>query len=237
MCSISMTRKQNAKEASKPPRDAERASAPKKNNVHHSLGLGHLKRRKLQRRKGFFFFVVLTTPSFSPSPRTEKFEKPKQPLLPLRPLSAATTTTTTTTTATTVRQYRRTRISSSSNDSGPNNETSAANVVAANPLFANNPAFAAVLADSLNRQGSDALVSGEARSPEDDSEKEGAIEEVLASCLRDQRQAVVQLEQLEKAVKAALERERKQFERLQFAFKKAANDRAYAQSLAKLRKR
>ena len=94
-----------------------------------------------------------------------------------------------------------------------------------------------MLADSLSRQGSGALVSGEERTAEDELDKEGPIEEVLASCLRDQRQAVVQLEQLEKAVKAALERERKQFERLQFAFKKAANDRAYAQSLAKLRKR
>ena len=115
--------------------------------------------------------------------------------------------------------------------------TSAANVVAANPLFANNPAFASVLADSLNRQGSEALVSGEARSAEEEFDKEGPIEEVLASCLRDQRQAVVQLENLEKVVKQALEREKKQFERLQFAFKKAGNDRAYAQSLAKLRKR
>lgn len=94
-----------------------------------------------------------------------------------------------------------------------------------------------MLADSLSRQGSGALVSGEERTDEDELDKEGPIEEVLASCLRDQRQAVVQLEQMEKVVKAALERERKQFERLQFAFKKAANDRAYAQSLAKLRKR
>ena len=94
-----------------------------------------------------------------------------------------------------------------------------------------------MLADSLSRQGSEALVSGEERSDDDEFDKEGPIEEVLASCLRDQRQAVVQLEQLEKVVKAALERERKQFERLQFAFKKAGNDRAYAQSLAKLRKR
>lgn len=133
------------------------------------------------------------------------------------------------------KRQTRTRIYSSSPSNDP--EAAAANVVAANPLFANNPAFAAVLADSLSRQGSDALVSGEARSPEDEFEKEGAIEEVLASCLRDQRQAVVQLEQLEKAVKAALGREKKQFDRLQFAFKKAASDRAYAQSLAKLRKR
>lgn len=94
-----------------------------------------------------------------------------------------------------------------------------------------------MLADSLSRQGSEALVSGEARSVEDEFDKEGPIEEVLASCLRDQRQAVVQLENLEKVVKQALEREKKQFERLQFAFKKAGNDRAYAQSLAKLRKR
>ena len=93
-----------------------------------------------------------------------------------------------------------------------------------------------MLADSLSRQkeGSAALTSGEV---EDEFEKEGPIEEVLSACLRDQRQAVVQLEQMEKVVKAALERERKQFERLQFAFKKAANDRAYAQSLAKLRQR
>ena len=126
---------------------------------------------------------------------------------------------------------------SSSNDPSTETNTSAANVVAANPLFANNAAFAAVLADSLTRQGSGALVSGEARTAEDEFGKEGPIEEVLASCLRDQRQAVVQLENLEKAVKSALERERKQFERLQFAFKKAGNDRAYAQSLAKLRKR
>ena len=80
-------------------------------------------------------------------------------------------------------------------------------------------------------------MSGELRTPEDEFGKEGPIEEVLASCMRDQRQAVVQLENLEKVVKSALERERKQFDRLQFAFKKAGNDRAYAQSLAKLRKR
>ena len=104
-------------------------------------------------------------------------------------------------------------------------------------MFAGNPAFAAVLSDSLSRQGSGALVSGEARNPDEEFDKEGPIEEVLASCLRDQRQAVVQLENLEKVVKSALERERKQFDRLQFAFKKAGNDRAYAQSLAKLRKR
>jgi len=118
--------------------------------------------------------------------------------------------------------------------SGDNSDAS--NVMASNPLFANNPAFAAVLADSLNRQGADALTSGEESTGEDE-DREGAIEEMLASCMRDQRQAVVQLEHLEKAVKEALVRERKQFERLQFAFKKAASDRAFAQSIAKLRKR
>lgn len=171
-------------------------------------------------------FVSLTPP---PPPTNIN---PEQSALPLRPLKATTTRTPTATTTT--------RASSSNDDNGETSSSSsaaAANVVAANPLFASNPAFAAVLADSLSRQGSGALVSGEERTPEDELDKEGPIEEVLASCLRDQRQAVVQLEQMEKVVKAALERERKQFERLQFAFKKAANDRAYAQSLAKLRKR
>ena len=189
---------------------------------------------KLRPRDFFVLVLSLLTPSLllpafrAPTKKPRKRKKqPSSP--PLRSLTAtATATRTRTTTTTTTR-------ASSSNDGGESN--SAANVVAANPLFAGNPAFAAVLSDSLSRQGSGALVSGEARNPDEEFDKEGPIEEVLASCLRDQRQAVVQLENLEKVVKSALERERKQFDRLQFAFKKAGNDRAYAQSLAKLRKR
>ena len=64
-----------------------------------------------------------------------------------------------------------------------------------------------------------------------------ALEEVLLSALRDKRRAILELEAQAKTVKAALARENRQFERLQFALKTAASDGAMSRSMAKLRAR
>ena len=60
---------------------------------------------------------------------------------------------------------------------------------------------------------------------------------MLLSALRDKRRAILELEAQAKTVKAALARENRQFERLQFALKTAASDGAMSRSMAKLRAR
>ena len=64
-----------------------------------------------------------------------------------------------------------------------------------------------------------------------------ALVEVLHDSVRLSRRTVVELEAIQKAVAVALEREKKQFERLQFALKKATDDAAFAKSMGKLRAR
>ena len=61
-----------------------------------------------------------------------------------------------------------------------------------------------------------------------------AIVEVLHDSMRTSRRTVVELEAIHKAVGNALEREKTQFERLQFALKKATDDDAFRKSMAKV---
>lgn len=62
-----------------------------------------------------------------------------------------------------------------------------------------------------------------------------AISEVLHDSLRQSRRTVVELEAVAQVVAALLAREKRQFERLQFALKKAGNDAAFAKSVARVR--
>jgi hypothetical protein len=104
-----------------------------------------------------------------------------------------------------------------------------------NPLFANNPAFAAVFKGALARQGgASAAMSGP---PAEEDRPRSGLEDVLHTALRNQRALIVELEAAQKRVEAQLAREQKQFERLQFALKKAVSDHAYTLSMEKLRAR
>lgn len=105
---------------------------------------------------------------------------------------------------------------------------------APNPLFANNPAFAAVFKSALGRGGASALNSGP---PADDPGARVGLEEVLHTALRNQRALLLELEDGKKRIAAQLVREQRQFERLQFALKKSISDHAYTTSMDKLRVR
>lgn len=104
-----------------------------------------------------------------------------------------------------------------------------------NPLFANNPAFAAVFKSALARQGGAAALA--AGPPAEAPRPRSALEEVLHTALRNQRSLLLELEDSKKRVEAQLVREQKQFERLQFALKKSISDHAYMTSMDKLRAR
>ena len=86
---------------------------------------------------------------------------------------------------------------------------------------------------------SDRLARGAPRPPRPPlpSSRVDAIVEVLHNSLRESRRSVVELEAVGKAVAAALDREKKQFERLQFVLKKASDDAAYLKGQRKLRDR
>lgn len=103
----------------------------------------------------------------------------------------------------------------------------------ANPLFANNPAFAAVFKSAIARQGSAAM----AGPPAEEERPRSGLEDVLHTALRNQRTLIVELEAEKKRVEAQLAREQRQFERLQFALKKSITDHAYLLSMEKLRAR
>jgi hypothetical protein len=64
--------------------------------------------------------------------------------------------------------------------------------------------------------------------------RRGAAEEVLQTALQESRRKIHQLENMQKVIEDMLLRERKQFERLHFALKKAHDDAAYCRSLAKM---
>ena len=104
----------------------------------------------------------------------------------------------------------------------------------ANPLFANNPAFAAVFKSALGRNGASALASGP---PVEELPTRSGLEEVLHTALRNQRVLLLELEDSKKRIEAQLVREQRQFERLQFALKKSISDHAYTVNMDKLRVR
>ena len=62
-----------------------------------------------------------------------------------------------------------------------------------------------------------------------------ALSETLLDGLRQSRRAVVELEAVSQVVGALLDREKRQFERIQFVLKKVGNDAAFAKSIAKVR--
>ncbi|KAK9901382.1 hypothetical protein WJX75_009595 [Coccomyxa subellipsoidea] len=64
-----------------------------------------------------------------------------------------------------------------------------------------------------------------------------ALEEVLLTALRDSRRNLIMLEEGKKELEAAVGREQMQFERLQFAYKKATRDAAYARTMEMLLER
>lgn len=65
--------------------------------------------------------------------------------------------------------------------------------------------------------------------------KPSPAEEVLFQALREARRNVLKLEDMKKAVERAIENEERQFERVQFAFKRAQSDAAHIRTLQKLR--
>ena len=65
--------------------------------------------------------------------------------------------------------------------------------------------------------------------------KPSAAEEVLLQALRSSRRNILQIEQLQEFLEGALERETKQFERIQFGLKRATADAAYIRTLRKMR--
>ncbi|CAL8471047.1 g10589 [Coccomyxa elongata] len=106
--------------------------------------------------------------------------------------------------------------------------------------LAGNNKFAEALKAALKRSGGDAavLTSGEPAKPrENEPPRPTALEEVLLNTLRDSRRNLVMLDQAKKELEGALEREKMQFERLQFAYQKATRDAAYARTVEMLLER
>ena len=60
-------------------------------------------------------------------------------------------------------------------------------------------------------------------------------EEVLLEALREARRNIIRLENLQKAIEINLEEQQKQFDRVQFALKRANSDAAYIRTLEKIR--
>ncbi|BDA45349.1 hypothetical protein COCOBI_07-1360 [Coccomyxa sp. Obi] len=106
--------------------------------------------------------------------------------------------------------------------------------------LAGNSKFADALKAALKRSGGDTavLTSGDPAKPrEPEPPRPTALEEVLLNTLRDSRRNLVMLEQAKKELESALEREKMQFERLQFAYQKATRDAAYARTVEMLLER
>jgi hypothetical protein len=61
-----------------------------------------------------------------------------------------------------------------------------------------------------------------------------ANEEILAASMQQSRRTIRALEAMQREVTGLLERERKQFERLHFAYKKVRSDAAYLAAIEKM---
>lgn len=91
-----------------------------------------------------------------------------------------------------------------------------------------NDAFRSILSGALQRNGTDALY---ASSSDDESQRIGALEETLTTAYNTSRRALRQLTLLEAEIQQAVERERRQVERLSFALDRCRQDQAYYSSL------
>jgi len=132
------------------------------------------------------------------------------------------------------KQRPSTAVRSFADSDGPD-DAAASGEDFGNPLFANNPAFAAVFKSALGRSGgAAALATGP---PAEEVPTRSGLEEVLHTALRNQRTLMLELEGAKKRIEAQLAREQRQFERLQFALKKSVSDHAYTINMDKLRVR
>ncbi|KAK9845502.1 hypothetical protein WJX81_008026 [Elliptochloris bilobata] len=73
--------------------------------------------------------------------------------------------------------------------------------------------------------------------PQPEPLRAGAAEEVLLTALRESRRNLIGLQASQKALVEAIKREEMQFDRLQFAYKKAISEAAYVRTLEKLLER
>ncbi|EIE20110.1 hypothetical protein COCSUDRAFT_44079 [Coccomyxa subellipsoidea C-169] len=106
------------------------------------------------------------------------------------------------------------------------------------PALTGNSKFASALQAALKRSGdAGVLTAGEPAERKHEPPRPTALEEVLLTALRDSRRNLVMIEQGKKELEAAKEREQMQFDRLQFAYKKATRDAAYARTMEMLLER
>ncbi|DBB00414.1 TPA: hypothetical protein ACH3X3_002137 [Trebouxia sp. C0006] len=97
-----------------------------------------------------------------------------------------------------------------------------------NPLFANNPQFAAAFSQAVTRQGDEAVFSGAAAAPTE--ERTSPHEDMLLSSLQVSRN-ILNYQSMVKMIENALKAEEQQFERLHFAYKKVKSEGAYIKQL------
>lgn len=98
-----------------------------------------------------------------------------------------------------------------------------------NPLFANNPQFAAAFSHVVTRQGDEAVYSGaQAAKP---AERTSPHEDMLLTSLQTSRRNILQYQAMEKTIGNAIKAEEAQFERLHFAYKKIKAEGAYIKQL------
>ncbi|DBA78473.1 TPA: hypothetical protein ACH3X2_007962 [Trebouxia sp. C0005] len=98
-----------------------------------------------------------------------------------------------------------------------------------NPLFANNPQFAAAFSQAVTRQGDEAVFSGAAAAPLE--ERTSPHEDMLLSSLQVSRRNIINYQSMAKMIENALKAEEQQFERLHFAYKKVKAEGAYIKQL------
>ncbi|DBB00898.1 hypothetical protein WJX77_001430 [Trebouxia sp. C0004] len=98
-----------------------------------------------------------------------------------------------------------------------------------NPLFANNPQFAAAFSQAVTRQGDEAVLSGAAAAPPE--ERTSPHEDMLLSSLQVSRRKILNYQSMVKMMENALKAEEQQFERLHFAYKKVKAEGAYIKQL------
>eukprot|EP01024_Parvocaulis_polyphysoides_P010065 TRINITY_DN13326_c0_g1_i3.p2 TRINITY_DN13326_c0_g1~~TRINITY_DN13326_c0_g1_i3.p2 ORF type:complete len:148 (-),score=24.32 TRINITY_DN13326_c0_g1_i3:254-697(-) len=102
--------------------------------------------------------------------------------------------------------------------------------VPSNPLFSDE--FKKALEEALSREGMDALTGSQGEQV-DSPPPMGAAEEVLLTAVAICKQNLARLVAMENEIDAVLEKERAQLNRLQFALKKAVDDRAFQATLEK----
>ncbi|KAL6762938.1 hypothetical protein V8C86DRAFT_2509309 [Haematococcus lacustris] len=90
--------------------------------------------------------------------------------------------------------------------------------------------FKSALASALSRNGTASLLEGQERL--NDENRISAQEEVLRAAIMACRATLMKLQMIHQESEKAIELEKKQLERLQFALEKARNDAAYYRSLS-----